>query len=66
MRRKLAPGGQILRRFEPITLAVALEQEAAQADLLGRASGTPGKVDISLDPRDAILLAKFLRKHGGH
>jgi len=64
--RRLAPTGPVLERFEPIPLAMALEQEAERATLYGRLEGAPGKVDVSLDPRDAFLLAQFLRQHGGH
>jgi len=64
--RRVAPNGPVLERFEPVELAAALEQEAERATLYGRLEGTPGKVDISLDPRDALTLATFLRQHGGH
>ena len=64
--RRIAPTGPVLERFDPMRLAAALEQEAERALLYGRLEGTPGKVDLSLDPRDAFLLATFLRQHGGH
>lgn len=64
--RRIAPTGPVLERFEPVRLAAALEQEAERALLYGKLEGTPGKVDLSLDPRDAFLLAQFLRQHGGH
>lgn len=64
--RKLIPVGPVLERFDPLPLAVALEEQAERASLFGRLEGLPGKVDISLDPRDAMLLAAFLRQHGGH
>ena len=64
--RRVAPIGPVLDRFEPVQLAAALEQEAERALLYGRLEGTPGKIDLSLDPRDAIMLATFLRQHGGH
>jgi hypothetical protein len=63
---RLAPTGPTLERFEPVQLAAALEHEAERALLYGKLEGTPGKVTISLDPRDAFMLATFLRQHGGH
>lgn len=60
----LAPDGPRLERFNAMQMAAALEQEAARANLLGRFEGTPGKVEIHMDPRDALMLAEFLRKHG--
>jgi len=62
---KVAPNGPVIERFDPIHLAAALEQEAERALLLGLVAGTPGKVEAFFDPRDAILLAQFLRRHGG-
>lgn len=62
---RLAPTGPMLERFDPLPLAAALEQEAERALLYGKLEGTPGKVDVHLDPRDAFLLAQFLRHHGG-
>jgi hypothetical protein len=65
-RGTLAPTGPTLERFDPVPLAAALEQEAERALLYGKLEGTPGKVDLYLDPRDALMLAAFLRQHGGH
>lgn len=65
MKRTIAPDGPIMERFDAAAMAAALEQEAMRADYLGKATGTPGKVDVHMDPRDALLLAKFLRRHGG-
>ena len=62
--RLLAPDGPRLERFQPLALAHALEQEALRANLLGRLENTPGKVEVHFDPRDALLLAEFLRRHG--
>lgn len=62
---RLAPTGPTLERFDPLPLAAALEQEAERALLYGKLEGTPGKVDVYLDPRDALMLATFLRHHGG-
>ena len=62
--RKLAPTGPVISKFNPLAIAAALEQEAHRAKLLGEATGTPGKVDIYMDPEDALLLAKILKKKG--
>jgi len=64
MERRVAPTGPVIERFQPLPLAAALEQEAERALLYGKLEGTPGKVDVYLDPRDALALARFLRKHG--
>ena len=60
----LAPDGPIIERFKPLEMAHALEQEALRANLLGKLEGRPGKVEIHMDPRDALMLAEFLRRHG--
>lgn len=61
---RIAPTGPIVQTFNPLELAAALEGEAERALLLERATGSPSRVDMHMDPRDALLLAEVLRRVG--
>jgi hypothetical protein len=55
------PDGPLLDRFDPLTLAEALEREATRALI---AFDTP-KVDLRMDAQDALDLAAWLRQAPG-
>lgn len=53
------PDGPILEQFDPVALAQLIDQECLRTSHLPRQ-----KIDLRMDPEDALKLARFLRYRG--